>query len=82
MNNSMTDESAMVVCTNGTLCLIDFHMWGYIKNMVYEQNVGTRDELLQQIFDAARCVNDITVLCKVNKSGCVSMLMVAILNIY
>jgi hypothetical protein len=36
--------------------------------------VDTKDELLQQIFDVARCVDDTT--------GCGSQLMAAILNIY
>jgi len=47
-----------------------------MKNMVYECGDDTRDELLQQIFDATRCINDATVLHKVtnlpqlNKSEC------------
>jgi hypothetical protein len=50
------------------LGLLDFHMWSYMRNMVYEHKVVTRDEVLQQIFDAAKYVNDATVLHKVTFS--------------
>jgi len=33
------------------LSSLDFHVWGYVKNMVYECKMDTRDELLQQIFN-------------------------------
>jgi transcription elongation factor Elf1 len=39
-----------------------------MKNMVYEHKVDTRDELLQRIFNAARCIHDASVLCKVTLS--------------
>jgi hypothetical protein len=37
-------------------------MWSYMKDIVYERKVDTRDELLQRIFDATRRVNDAAVL--------------------
>jgi hypothetical protein len=41
---------------------LDFHAWGYLgKEKMYKSKVGTKDELLQRIFDAARHVNDATV---------------------
>jgi len=40
----------------------DFHVGSYMKNRVYERKVHTRDELLQRIFDAIRCVNNTAVL--------------------
>jgi hypothetical protein len=44
------------------------HVCGYMKNMVYERMVGTKDELFQRIFVAARRVNDVTFLRKVTLS--------------
>jgi hypothetical protein len=40
------------------LNLLDFHVWDYIKNMVYECKVNRREELLHRIFYAKRCMND------------------------
>jgi hypothetical protein len=38
---------------------LDFHVWGlHKKNVVYERKVDTRAELLQQLCDAERRVND------------------------
>lgn len=36
---------------------LDLHIWGYVKNLVYDCKVDTRDEILQRIFDATRRVN-------------------------
>jgi hypothetical protein len=61
------------------LSLLDFCLWGYIENMVYEHKVNITDELLHWIFYAARHVSDTVVLHKVIlsivKSGCASKLI-------
>jgi hypothetical protein len=44
---------------------LDFNIWDYIKTIVYECKLDTGDEQLQRIFDAARNINDATVLCTV-----------------
>ena len=43
---------------------LDYHMWGYMKAMVYEQKVNTREELHQRILSAARSINNAAVLRK------------------
>jgi hypothetical protein len=45
--------------------LLDFHVWGYMKNMVYECKLNRRQELLHQTFYAERCMNDPDVSLKV-----------------
>jgi len=47
---------------------LDYHVWGYMKAMVYAHKVNTRKELLQQILSAARSINNAAVLCKVTSS--------------
>jgi hypothetical protein len=51
-------------CSHQTSLLPDLHVWGYMKYMVYEHKVNRRKEH-HPIFDAARCMNDPHVLCKV-----------------
>jgi len=46
----------------------DYHVWGYMKAMVYAHKVNTREELLQQIHSAARSINNTAVLRKVTSS--------------
>jgi len=41
---------------------LDYHVWGYMKAMVYAHNVNTREELLQRILSAARSINSAAVL--------------------
>jgi hypothetical protein len=60
----------------------DFHVWAYIRNVVYESKLGTRDEIVQRISDAARRVNDAAFLPQSNESGSAYKLTTAILNIY
>jgi uncharacterized protein YfaA (DUF2138 family) len=43
---------------------IDYYVRGHMKTMVYEHKVDTSDELQQQIFDAARQVNNTANMCK------------------
>jgi len=33
-------------------------VWDYVKNAVYDRREGTRNEILEGIFDAARSIND------------------------
>ena len=40
---------------------LGFHVWGYMKDLVYERPVHTQDNLLL-LFDAATHVNDPAVL--------------------
>jgi hypothetical protein len=47
---------------------LDYHVWGYMKAMVYEQKVNMREELVHQILSAARSINNAAVLCKVTSS--------------
>jgi hypothetical protein len=49
------------------LNLLDYHVWGYMKTIVYTHKVNMR-ELLQQILSAARSINDSAVLRKVTSS--------------
>jgi hypothetical protein len=44
---------------------LDYHVWGYMKAMVYAHKVNTRKELLQRILSAARSINKPAVLRKV-----------------
>jgi len=44
---------------------LDYHVWGYMKAMVYAHKVNTREELLQWNLSAARSINNAAVLCKV-----------------
>jgi hypothetical protein len=44
---------------------LDYHAWGYMKAMVYEQKGNTREELVHRIFSAARSINNAAVLRKV-----------------
>lgn len=37
---------------------LNSHVCGYMKSMAYECKVDTTDGLLQQIFSAARCLNE------------------------
>jgi hypothetical protein len=48
--------------------ILDYHMWGYRKAMVYVHKVNTREELLQRILSAARSINNAAVLRKVTSS--------------
>src|SRR5215468_240010 len=47
---------------------LDYHVWGYMKAMVYEHKVNTIEELLHRILSAARSINSGAVLCKVTSS--------------
>jgi hypothetical protein len=46
----------------------DYHVWGYMKAMVYAHKVNTREELFQRILSAARSINNAAVLHKVTSS--------------
>jgi hypothetical protein len=45
-----------------------YHVWGYMKAMVYAHKMNTREELLQRILGSARSVNNAAVLRKVTSS--------------
>jgi len=47
---------------------LDYHVWGYVKAMVYAHKLNTREELLQRILSAARSINNAAVLRKVTSS--------------
>jgi len=47
---------------------LDYHVWGYMKPMVYAHKVNTREELLQRILSTARSTNNTAVLFKVTSS--------------
>ena len=47
---------------------LDYHVWGYMKAMVYEHKVTTSEELFQQILSAARSINNTTLICKITSS--------------
>jgi len=47
---------------------LDYHVWGYMKAMVYARKVNTREELLQRILSAARSTNNAAVLRNVTSS--------------
>jgi hypothetical protein len=42
----------VVVVPSISLLQVDYHMWGHIKNMVYEHNVDIREELFLMLQDA------------------------------
>jgi hypothetical protein len=46
---------------------LDYHVWGYMKAMVYAHKVNKR-ELLQRILSAARSINNAAVLRRVTSS--------------
>ena len=45
-----------------------YHVWGYMKAIVYAHKMNARDERLQRILSAARSINNATVLRKVTSS--------------
>jgi len=47
---------------------LDYHVWGYMKSMVYAHKVNTREELIQRLLSAARSINNTAVLRKVTSS--------------
>jgi len=47
---------------------LGYHVWGYMKAMVYAHKVNTRDELLQRILTTVRNTNNVAVLCKFTTS--------------
>jgi len=47
---------------------LGYHVWGYMKAMVYAHKVNTRQELLQRILSAAKSINNPAVLRKVTSS--------------
>jgi len=47
---------------------LDYHVWSYMKTMVYANKVNMREELLQQILSTARSINNAAVLHKVTSS--------------
>ena len=47
---------------------LDYHMWGYMKAMVYASKVKRRAELLQRILRATRNINNAVVLRNVTSS--------------
>jgi len=47
---------------------LDYHVWDYMKAMVYAHKVNTREELFKQILRAARSFNNAAVLRKVTSS--------------
>jgi len=46
---------------------LDCHVWDYMKAMVYEQKVNTR-ELIHRLLSAARSINNAAVLREVTSS--------------
>ena len=46
---------------------LDYHVWGYMKAMVYAQKVNMR-EILQRILSTARSINNAAVFHKVTNS--------------
>jgi hypothetical protein len=70
MRRSLTDGLAVVVrrighCGHRTSLPQDFHIWGYIKYMIYERKLSRREEIYHRIFDVARRMNDPDVVRKV-----------------
>jgi hypothetical protein len=47
---------------------IDYHVWGYMRAMMYVHKLNTREELLQQILSAARKIITAAVLRKFTSS--------------
>jgi hypothetical protein len=64
LNGYLADELAVVVRRIGhrTSLPLDFYVWGYMKNKLYERKVDGRKELHHRIFDAARRMDDPDVL--------------------
>ncbi|GFG36659.1 hypothetical protein Cfor_09400, partial [Coptotermes formosanus] len=42
--------------------LLHYHVWGYMKATAYARKLNIREELLEQILSAARCINNAAVL--------------------
>jgi hypothetical protein len=47
---------------------LDYHVWGYVKAVVYEHTVNTRKELIQRILSATGSINNAAALRKVSSS--------------
>ena len=47
---------------------LDYHVWGYMKAMVYEHKANMREELHQQILSTARSINNASVPRRVTSS--------------
>ena len=47
---------------------LDYHVWGYMKAVVYAHKVNTREETLQRIFSSARSINNAAVFRKITRS--------------
>jgi len=47
---------------------LDYHVWDYMKAMVYAHKVKRRAEVLQRILSATRSINNAVVLRKVTSS--------------
>jgi len=47
---------------------LDYHVWGYMKAMVYARKLNTKEELFQRILSAARSINKAAVLRKSTSS--------------
>jgi len=47
---------------------LDYHVWVYMKALVYAHKMNTREELLQRILSAARSINNAAVLHVVTSS--------------
>ena len=47
---------------------LDYHVFGYMKAMVYAHKVNSREELLQGILSATRTINNAAALRKVTSS--------------
>ena len=47
---------------------LDYHVWGYMKTVVYGHTLNTREELLQRIISAARSIKNAAVFRKVTSS--------------
>jgi len=47
---------------------LDYHVWGYMKTMMYAHKVNTREELMKRILSTARSINNTAVLRKVTSS--------------
>ena len=47
---------------------LEYHVWGYMPAVVYARKVNTREELLQRVLSAARCIDNGAVFLKVTSS--------------
>jgi hypothetical protein len=47
---------------------LDYHVWGYMKAMIYAHKVNMKKELLQRILSMARSINNVAVLHNVKSS--------------